>query len=115
MHADDTTMPILAKGKTDTGRIWTYLRDYRPLSGADPPGGALLRFARQAAGASLRAPRCFGAASSSPTPTGGYNGLHNPVRKAEAVASALGWAHARRGFFEIADIADRLGRGEAHQ
>lgn len=23
--ADDTTVPILAKGKTDTGRIWTYL------------------------------------------------------------------------------------------
>lgn len=24
--ADDTTVPILAKGKTDTGRIWTYVR-----------------------------------------------------------------------------------------
>lgn len=25
LHADDTTVPILAKGKTDTGRIWTYV------------------------------------------------------------------------------------------
>lgn len=25
LHADDLTVPILAKGKTDTGRIWTYL------------------------------------------------------------------------------------------
>ena len=25
LHGDDTTVPILAKGKTDTGRIWTYL------------------------------------------------------------------------------------------
>ncbi|ESX41172.1 hypothetical protein X760_31875 [Mesorhizobium sp. LSHC422A00] len=24
MHGDDTTVSILAKGKTDTGRIWTY-------------------------------------------------------------------------------------------
>lgn len=28
LHGDDTTVPILAKGKTDTGRIWTYVRDY---------------------------------------------------------------------------------------
>nr|WP_281401936.1 IS66 family transposase [Mesorhizobium caraganae] len=25
LHGDDTTVPILAKGTTDTGRIWTYL------------------------------------------------------------------------------------------
>jgi transposase len=25
LHGDDTKIPILAKGKTDTGRIWTYL------------------------------------------------------------------------------------------
>jgi hypothetical protein len=30
-HADDTTVPVLAKGKTDTGRCWIYLRDDRPL------------------------------------------------------------------------------------
>jgi transposase len=37
LHADDTTVPILAKGKTDTGRIWSYVRDDRPFGGADPP------------------------------------------------------------------------------
>src|SRR5512136_2846171 len=26
LHADDTTVPVLAKGKTDTGRCWIYLR-----------------------------------------------------------------------------------------
>ncbi|OAF06872.1 hypothetical protein AYJ54_18760 [Bradyrhizobium centrolobii] len=25
IHADDTTVPVLAKGKTRTGRLWTYL------------------------------------------------------------------------------------------
>ncbi len=37
LHADDTTVPILAKSKTDTGRIWTYVRDDRPFGGSDPP------------------------------------------------------------------------------
>ncbi len=27
LHGDDTTVPVLAKGKTDTGRIWVYVRD----------------------------------------------------------------------------------------
>lgn len=37
LHGDDTTVPILAKGKTDTGRIWTYVRDDRPFGGLSPP------------------------------------------------------------------------------
>ncbi|SUB00995.1 Transposase and inactivated derivatives [Pannonibacter phragmitetus] len=36
LHGDDTTVPILAKGKTDTGRIWTYVRDDRPFGGQSP-------------------------------------------------------------------------------
>ncbi len=43
LHGDDTTVPILAKGKNDTGRIWTYVRDDRPFGGSDPP--AALYFA----------------------------------------------------------------------
>jgi transposase len=37
LHGDDTTVPVLAKGKTDTGRLWTYVRDDRPFGGAGPP------------------------------------------------------------------------------
>ena len=37
IHADDTTVPVLAKGKTRTGRLWTYVRDDRPFGGRDPP------------------------------------------------------------------------------
>ncbi len=36
LHGDDTTVPILAKGKT-TRPIWTYVRDDRPFGGSDPP------------------------------------------------------------------------------
>ncbi len=27
----------MAKGKTDTGRLWDYVRDDRPFGGTDPP------------------------------------------------------------------------------
>jgi transposase len=37
LHADDTTVPILAKGKTITGHIWTYVRDDQPFGGRAPP------------------------------------------------------------------------------
>ena len=29
LHGDDTTVPVLARGKTSTGRLWTYVRDDR--------------------------------------------------------------------------------------
>jgi hypothetical protein len=34
LHGDDTTVPVLAKGKTDTGRIWVYVRDENAHGGA---------------------------------------------------------------------------------
>jgi transposase len=37
IHADDTTVPVLAKGKTRPGRLWTYVRDDRPFAGPEPP------------------------------------------------------------------------------
>ena len=36
IHVDDTTAPVLAKGKTRVGRLWTYVRDDRPFAGPDP-------------------------------------------------------------------------------
>src|SRR6201990_1466089 len=38
LHGDDTRVPVLAKGKTDTGRIWVYVRDDNPFGGPAPPG-----------------------------------------------------------------------------
>src|SRR6202050_1142357 len=49
IHADDTTVPVLAKMKTVTGRIWTYVRDDRPFGGKDPPA-AVCRYSRTRAG-----------------------------------------------------------------
>jgi transposase len=49
IHADDTTVPVLAKLKTITGRIWTYVRDDRLFGGTDPPA-ALFYYSRNRAG-----------------------------------------------------------------
>ena len=41
IHADDTTVPVLARNKCVTGRLWTYVRDDRPFGGgADGPAGS---------------------------------------------------------------------------
>ena len=45
VHADDTTVLVLAKGKTRVGRLWTYVRDDRPFAGPDPPAARVLLFA----------------------------------------------------------------------
>ena len=39
LHADDTPVPVLepGRGKTRTGRLWTYVRDDRPSGSTDPP------------------------------------------------------------------------------
>jgi transposase len=42
IHGDDTTVPVLAKNKTVTGRLWTYVRDDRPFGGSDPPAAMFL-------------------------------------------------------------------------
>jgi hypothetical protein len=37
IDGDDTRMPVLAKVKCRTGRLWTYVRDHQPFGVADPP------------------------------------------------------------------------------
>ena len=34
LHGDDATASVLAQGKTDAGRLWTYVRDDKPYGGA---------------------------------------------------------------------------------
>jgi transposase len=36
LHGDDTPVPVLAKGKTSTGRLWAYVRDDRPFGQGEP-------------------------------------------------------------------------------
>ncbi len=39
----------MAKGKTDTGQLWNYVREDRPIGGADPPAVAF-RYSRDRRG-----------------------------------------------------------------
>jgi transposase len=111
LHGDDTTVPILAKGKTVKGHIWTYVRDDRPFGGRAPP--AALYYAS-------RDRRHEHPAQHLQDFTGilqadaysGYNALYDPSRTQGAITSALCWAHARRHFFELADIAANARRGK---
>jgi transposase len=45
LHGDDTTVPLLARGKTVTARLWTYVRDDQPFAGPAPPA-AVFYFSR---------------------------------------------------------------------
>jgi transposase len=111
LHGDDTTVPILAKGKTITGHIWTYVRDDRPFGGCAPPA-ALYHASRDRRHEhpALHLQGFSGILQADAYD--GYNTLYDPARAAGAITSALCWAHARRQFFELADIAANARRGK---
>jgi len=111
LHGDDTTVPILAKGKTDTGRIWVYVRDDRPFGGQGPP--AALFYAsrdRTAEHPERHLSRWSGVLQADAY--SGYNGLYQPERRPGRIVAALCWSHARRKFFELADITANTRRGK---
>ena len=111
LHGDDTTVPILAKGKTDTGRIWVYVRDDRPFGGQGPPA-ALFHASRdrRAEHPERHLSRWSGILQADAY--SGYNRLYQPERKPGRIVEALCWSHARRKFFELADIAANARRGK---
>ena len=109
LHGDDTTVPVLAKGKTDTGRCWTYVRDDRPFGGPAPPG-ALFYYSRDRTGEHPRKHLAAWAGILQADAYGGYGQLYLAGRSPGSVTEALCWAHGRRKFFELADIAERARR-----
>jgi len=40
IHGDEATVPVLARGKTITGRLWAYVRDDRPFVSISSCNGA---------------------------------------------------------------------------
>jgi transposase len=116
LHADDTTVPLLAKGGTQTARLWTYLRDDRPFAGGAPPA-ALYYFStdRRKEHPTRHLAGWTGALQADAY--GGYNDLYHASHRPAPVLSALCWSHARRKFFELADIkaTARKGRSVAEE
>lgn len=111
LHADDTTVPILARGKTDTGRIWTYVRDDRPFGGTSPPAALYYASRDRRQEHPERHLRSFTGILQADA-YGGYNPLFKVDRDPGPLTQALCWAHARRKFFVLADIATNAKRGK---
>ena len=111
LHGDDTTVPILAKGKTVKGRIWTYVRDDRPFGGRAPPAALYYASRDRRHEHPSRHLRDFAGILQADA-YDGYNELYDSSRSHGAITSALCWAHARRQFFELADIAANARRGK---
>jgi transposase len=111
LHGDDTTVPILAKGKTITGRIWTYVRDDRPFGGRAPPAALYYASRDRTHEHPARHLQNFAGILQADAYSG-YNGLYDLSRAQGAITPALCWAHARRYFFELADIAANARRGK---
>ena len=104
LHGDDTTVPVLAKGKTDTGRCWVYVRDDRPFGGQDPPA-AMFYYSRDRGGEHPQRHLAGYAGIFQADAYGGYNKLYEANRKPGPLREAACWVHARRPFFIMADIA----------
>jgi transposase len=103
IHADDTTVPVLAKGKTRIGRLWTYVRDDRPFGGCDPP--AAVFFYSPDRGAKHPEQHLAGYAGLMQADAyAGFNRLYGAARKPGPIIEAACWAHARRQFFDLARL-----------
>ena len=104
LHGDDTPVPVLAKAKTDTGRLWVYVRDDRPFAGGAPPA-ALFRYSRNRRGEHPAAHLAGWSGILQADAYAGFGELYAAGRRPGPATQALCWAHARRKFFELADIA----------
>ena len=112
IHGDDTTVPILAKGKTVTGRIWTYVRDDRPFGGPAPPAALYYASCDRRGEHPQQHLKAFTGILQADAYSG-FNALYDAARKPKPITPALCWAHSRRQFFELADIAKNARRGRS--
>ncbi len=106
IHGDDTPVPLLAKGKTITARLWTYVRDDKPFGGPDPPA-AVFFFSNDRSGEHPESHLAGYNGILQADAYAGFNGLYEPGRAGGAITEAACWAHARRKFFILADIASK--------
>lgn len=96
-------MPVLAKGKTRIGRLWTYVRDDRPFAGPDPPAAAFF-YSRDRGGEHPQRHLARYAGLMQADAYAGFNRLYEAGRKPGPIVEAACWAHARRKFFDLARI-----------
>jgi hypothetical protein len=98
LHADDTTVPVLAPGlgRTKTGRIWTYVRNDR-ASGGTAAAGVFYRYTPDRKGEHPRAHLTGFAGILQADGYAGFAQLYHGNRISEAACLA----HAWRKFFDL--------------
>jgi transposase len=103
LHVDDTTVPVLARNKCRTGRLWAHVRDDRPFGGEAAPAAVFYysptredKYPEQQLAAYTGV--CQADAYS------GFNGLFAAGRQPGPVIEAACWSHSRRKFFELARL-----------
>ncbi len=104
LHGDDTTVPVLARGKTITGRVWTYVRDDRPFGGPAPPA-AMFRYSRDRTAEHPNRHLAGYAGILQADAYAGYNALYEADRQPGPITEATCWAHSRRKLFELAELS----------
>ena len=97
LHADDTPVPVLdpGRGKTKTGRLWTYVRDDRPAASEQPPA-VLFRYSPDRRGGRPKEHLKPFTGILQADAYAGFSHLYG-----ERIQEAACWAHARRAFYEL--------------
>jgi transposase len=103
IHADDTPVKVLAKGKCRTGRLWTYVRDDRPFAGTAAPAAAFF-YSPDRSGVHPDAHLATYAGLMQADAYAGFNRLYEAGRQPGPITAAMCWAHARRKFFDVARL-----------
>ncbi|MGA8195506.1 MAG: IS66 family transposase, partial [Acetobacteraceae bacterium] len=109
LHGDDTTVPVLAKGKTDIGRCWVYVRDDKPFGGTTPPA-AMFYYSRDRKGEHPQGHLAKYAGLFQADAFDGYRLLYLQGRSPGPIVEAGCWVHARRPFFAMADLEENARR-----
>ena len=103
LHGDDTTVPVLARGKTDIARSWVYVRDDRPFGSTGPPA-AMFYYSRDRTGSHVHEHLEGWSGILQADAYSGYNKLYAADRQPAPILEAACWSHGRRKFFVLADI-----------
>lgn len=98
LHADDTPVPVLdpGRGRTKTGRLWTYVRDDRPASSRAPPAV----WYRYSPDRKAEHPQAHLRGYAGILQADGYSGFGLLYQQGRIVEAAC-WAHSRRKFYDI--------------
>jgi transposase len=104
VHGDETPVPVLAKHQCRKGRLWTYVRDDKPFAGPAPPA-AVFFYSRDRTGEHPERHLAGYAGILQADAYAGFIRLYAADRRPGAITEASCWAHGRRKFFELADVA----------